>query len=200
MFRAVATPSSPLVLAITGASGAPYAARLLEVFATNHVPTWLLVSTHGWRLLAEECGIKDEAALKHATGDDWGCVRLFNDADRGAEPASGSVQTLGMVVCPCSMGTLAAIAHGTSRSLIERAADVTLKERRKLVLVPRETPLSLVHLRNMALAAEAGAVVMPAAPGFYQRPKEIGELVDFIVQRIVDQLGLEIKLIKPWQG
>jgi len=90
--------------------------------------------------------------------------------------------------------------HGTSRSLIERAADVTLKERRKLVLVPRETPLSLVHLRNMALAAEAGAVVMPAAPGFYQRPKEIGQLVDFIVQRIVDQMGLEIKLIKPWQG
>ncbi len=192
--------SPPVVFAITGASGAPYAARLLEVFATNHVPTWLLVSAHGWRLLAEECGIKDEAALKKATGGDWGCVRLFNDADRGAEPASGSVQTLGMVVCPCSMGTLAAIAHGTSRSLIERAADVTLKERRKLVLVPRETPLSLVHLRNMALAAEAGAVVMPAAPGFYQRPKEIGELVDFIVQRIVDQLGLQIKLIKPWQG
>src|SRR3989441_13238782 len=90
MFRAVATPSSPLVLAITGASGAPYAVRLLEVLATNHVPTWLLVSTHGWRLLAEECGIKDEAALKKATGDDWGCVRAFNDTDRGAQPASGS--------------------------------------------------------------------------------------------------------------
>jgi flavin prenyltransferase len=191
--------SPPVVFAITGASGAPYAVRLLEVFAANHVPTWLLVSAHGWRLLAEECGIKDEAALRAATGD-WGCVRLFNDADRGAEPASGSVKTLGMVICPCSMGTLAAIAHGTSRSLIERAADVTLKERRKLVLVPRETPLSLVHLRNMALVAEAGAVVMPAAPGFYQRPKGIPELVDFIVQRIVDQLGLEIKLIKPWQG
>ena len=199
MFRAVPSASPPIVLAITGASGAPYAVRLLETLAFNHVPTWLLVSAHGWRLLNEECGIKDEAALKHATGGDWGCVRLFND-DRGAEPASGSVTTLGMVVCPCSMGTLAAIAHGTSRSLIERAADVTLKERRKLVLVPRETPLSLVHLRNMALAAEAGAVVMPAAPGFYQRPKEIGQLVDFIVQRIVDQLGLEIRLIKPWQG
>jgi len=105
-----------------------------------------------------------------------------------------------MVVCPCSMGTLAAIAHGTSRSLIERAADVTLKEGRKLVLVPRETPLSLVHLRNMTLAAEAGATILPAAPGFYQRPKEIGQLVDFIVQRIVDHLGLEIQIIKPWQG
>lgn len=200
MFRAVPSSSPPVVFAITGASGAPYSVRLLETLATNHVPTWLLVSAHGWRLLAEECGIKDEVALKQATGADWGCVRLFNDADRGAEPASGSVKTLGMVVCPCSMGTLAAIAHGTSRSLIERAADVTLKERRRLVLVPRETPLSLVHLRNMALAAEAGAVVMPAAPGFYQRPKEIGQLVDFIVQRIVDQLGLDIRLIKPWQG
>jgi 4-hydroxy-3-polyprenylbenzoate decarboxylase len=98
------------------------------------------------------------------------------------------------------MGTMAAIAHGTSRSLIERAADVTLKERRKLVLVPRETPLSLVHLRNMTLAAEAGAIVLPAAPGFYQRPKEIGQLVDFIVQRIIDHFGLAIPLIKAWQG
>ena len=197
MFRAVTTP---LVLAITGASGAPYAVRLLDVLAKHHVPTWLLVSTHGWRLLAEESGIKDEAGLKKATGGDWECVRLFNDADRGAEPASGSVQTLGMVVCPCSMGTMAAIAQGTSRSLIERAADVTLKERRKLVLVPRETPLSLVHLRNMTLAAEAGATILPAAPGFYQRPNEIGQLVDFIVQRIVDHVRLDIKLIEPWQG
>src|SRR5437899_4478132 len=195
MFRAVSNSSAPVVFAITGASGAPYAVRLLEVFATNRVPTWLLISTHGWRLLAEECGIKDEAALKQASGGDWGCVRAFNDTDRGAQPASGSVQTMGMVVCPCSMGTMAAIAHGTSRSLIERAADVTLKERRKLVLVPRETPLSLVHLRNMALAAEAGAVILPAAPGFYQRPKEIGQLVDFIVQRDIDPLGLVIPLI-----
>ena len=203
MFPAVTTPGTPpkpIVLAITGASGAPYAVRMLEVLANNRVPTWLLISTHGWRLLAEECGIKDEAGLRKATGGEWSSVRVFNDGDRGAEPASGSVQTLGMVVCPCSMGTMAAIAHGTSRSLIERAADVTLKERRKLVLVPRETPLSLVHLRNMTLAAEAGAVILPAAPGFYQRPKEIGQLVDFIVQRIIDHYGLVIPLIKPWQG
>lgn len=200
MFRAVPTPDRPLIVAITGASGAPYAVRLLEILANDHLPTWLLVSTHGWRLLAEECGIKDEAALKKATGGDWGSVRIFNDADRGAEPASGSVKTLGMVVCPCSMGTMAAIAHGTSRSLIERAADVTLKERRKLVLVPRETPLSLVHLRNMTLATEAGAIVLPAAPGFYHRPQQIGQLVDFIVQRIVDHFGLEIQLAKRWEG
>jgi 4-hydroxy-3-polyprenylbenzoate decarboxylase len=201
MFPAVTSPlATPLVLAITGASGAPYSVRLLEILATHQVPTWLLVSKHGWRLLAEECGIKDEAALMNATGGDWGSVRPFNDADRGAEPASGSVKTLGMVVCPCSMGTMAAIAHGTSRSLIERAADVTLKERRRLVLVPRETPLSLVHLRNMTLATEAGAIVLPAAPGFYHRPKEIGQLVDFIVQRIVDHFGLEIPLAKRWEG
>ena len=199
MFRTVPSPDLPLILAITGASGAPYAVRLLESLAKHRVPTWLLISTHGWRLLNEECGIKDEAGLRKATGE-WDCVRLFNDADRGAQPASGSVQTLGMVVCPCSMGTMAAIAQGTSRSLIERAADVTLKERRKLVLVPRETPLSLVHLRNMTLAAEAGAVILPAAPGFYQRPKQIAELVDFIVQRIVDHFGLEIKLVPSWQG
>jgi len=199
MFRTVPTPDTPLILAITGASGAPYAVRLLDALAKHRVPTWLLISTHGWRLLAEECGIKDEAGLRKATGE-WDCIRLFNDADRGAQPASGSVHTLGMVVCPCSMGTMAAIAQGTSRSLIERAADVTLKERRKLVLVPRETPLSLVHLRNMTLAAEAGAVILPAAPGFYQRPKQISELVDFVVQRIVDHFGLEIKLVPSWQG
>jgi 4-hydroxy-3-polyprenylbenzoate decarboxylase len=202
MFRAVTTPviaSRPLVLAITGASGAPYAVRLLEILAQHRVTTWLLISSHGWRLLAEECGIKDEAALKKATGE-GSSIRAFNDTDRGAEPASGSVQTLGMIVCPCSMGTMAAIAQGSSRSLIERAADVTLKEGRKLVLVPRETPLSLVHLRNMTLAAEAGATILPAAPGFYQRPKDVPQLVDFIVQRIVDQMGLQIKLIEPWQG
>ena len=190
----------PVVFAITGASGAPYAVRLLEVLATHHVPTWLLVSSHGWRLLEEECGIEGEPALRKATGADWTSITVFDDKDRGAKPASGSARTAGMVVCPCSMGTVAAIAHGTSRSLIERAADVTLKERRRLVLVPRETPLSLVHLRNLTLATEAGAVVLPAAPGFYHRPTKITELVDFIVQRVLDHLGLEIALVPRWGG
>jgi len=198
MFRTVT--SLPIVLAITGASGAPYAVRLLEVLAKRKTPVWLLVSVHGWRLLAEEAGIADEAGLKEATGGDWSSVRLFDDKDRGAKPASGSVKTAGMVVCPCSMGTLAAIAHGTSRSLIERAADVVLKERRKLVLVPREMPLSLVHLRNMALATEAGAIVLPAAPGFYHKPRQVSDLVDFVVQRILDHVGLEIELTKRWEG
>ena len=190
----------PVILAITGASGAPYGLRLLEVLAMHRVVTWLLVSGHGWRLLEEECGIKDEAALKKATGGDWGTVAPFDDKDRGALPASGSVKTAGMVICPCSMGTVAALVHGTSRSLIERAGDVTLKERRPLILVPRETPLSLVHLRNLTLAAEAGAVVLPAAPGFYHRPREVRQLVDFVVQRVVDHLGLEIQLLKRWEG
>ena len=105
-----------------------------------------------------------------------------------------------MVICPCSMGTLAAVAAGTSRSLVERAADVTLKERRKLVLVTREAPLSVVHLRNMLMVAEAGAVVLPASPGFYHRPTEVSQLVDFVVQRIIDQIGLDLEVAPRWGG
>jgi len=190
----------PVVVAITGASGAPYGVRLLEVLARNRVPVWLIVSSHGWRLLREESGLADETGLRAATGGDWASVTLFTDADRGARPASGSARSAGMVICPCSMGTVAAIAGGTSRSLVERAADVALKERRKLILVPRETPLSLIHLRNLTAATEAGAIVIPAAPGFYHKPKAIAELVDFIVQRVLDHLGLEIEIAPRWQG
>src|ERR1043165_4503311 len=171
--------SYPIVLAFTGASGAPYGGRLLEVPATNRVPTELIISSHGWRLLETESGIVDDAGLRSRTGDDWSSVTVHADDDRGARPASGSYRTSGMVICPCSMGTVAAIAGGTSRSLIERAADVMLKERRKLILVPRETPLSLVPLRNLVSVTEAGAVVIPAAPGFYHRPQTVDALVDF---------------------
>jgi 4-hydroxy-3-polyprenylbenzoate decarboxylase len=190
----------PVVVAVTGASGAPYARRLIEVLATHQVPTWLIVSSHGWRLFQEECGIADLDGLRAATGGDWSSFTVYPDTDRGAKPASGSQPTAGMVICPCSMGTVAAIAQGSSRSLIERAADVVLKERRRLILVPRETPLSLIHLRNLTAVTEAGAVVMPAAPGFYHRPTQVAELVDFIVQRILDHLGLEIPIAKRWQG
>jgi flavin prenyltransferase len=190
----------PIVLAITGASGAPYAVRLLEVLATRKVPIWLIVSSHGFRLLKQECGIGTLPGLRRATGGDWSSVIPFPDDDRGALPASGSQRTAGMVVCPCSMGTVSAIAQGSSRSLVERAADVTLKERRKLILVPRETPLSLIHLRNMVQVTEAGAVVIPAAPGFYHRPTKVADLIDFIVQRVLDQLGLEIRIAKRWEG
>jgi 4-hydroxy-3-polyprenylbenzoate decarboxylase len=194
------TQRLPTVLAITGASGAPYAVRLLEVLAQARVPVWLIVSGHGLRLLQEECGIGSVEALVAAAAGEGSAVTVYTDADRGAKPASGSQRTAGMVICPCSMGTLSAVAHGSSRSLIERAADVTLKEGRKLILVPRETPLSLVHLRNMAACVEAGAAVLPAAPGFYHRPTRVAELVDFIVQRIVDQLGLDLDITRRWEG
>jgi 4-hydroxy-3-polyprenylbenzoate decarboxylase len=190
----------PVVLAITGASGAAYGVRLLEVLATRAVPVWLIVSSHGLRLLDAERGIGSLDALRAATGGDWRSVTSFPDDDRGALPASGSQRTHGMVICPCSMGTVSAVALGTSRSLVERAADVTLKERRRLVLVPRETPLSLVHLRHLVAVTEAGAVVVPAAPGFYHRPSTVADLVDFIVQRVLDQLDLEIEIARRWTG
>lgn len=191
---------SPIVMAISGASGAPYAVRLLEVLVSHRHPVWLIVTSHGQRLLDAECGIRSLAGLQGATGGDWDTVTIFSDTDRGALPASGSAKWTGMVICPCSMGTVSAIAHGSSRSLVERAADVALKERRKLVVVPRETPLSLIHLRNLTLLTEAGGIVVPAAPGFYHRPTDIRQLVDFIVQRILDQLGLDIEISPRWRG
>ncbi len=192
--------TSPIVLAITGASGAPYAVRLLDVLARNRVPVDLIISGHGWRLLETESAIPNEDILRKATGGDWSTVTLHPDGDRGAKPASGSYRTAGMVICPCSMGTVSAIAQGSSRSLIERAADVMLKERRKLILVPRETPLSTIHLRNLLTLSEAGAVIIPAAPGFYHRPGAVADMVDFMVQRILDQLDLGIDIAPRWQG
>jgi len=190
----------PIVLAITGASGARYGVRLLEILAQEGVPVWLIVTSHGERLLKAECDIGSIDDLRAASGGEWATVRHFPDGDRGALPASGSQRTAGMVVCPCSMGTVAAIAAGTSRSLVERAADVTLKERRRLILVPRETPLSLVHLRNLVTVTEAGAVVLPAAPGFYHRPGQVSQLVDFVVQRVVDLLDLDLTIAPRWEG
>lgn len=196
------TATPPIVVGITGASGAPYAVRLLQQLTAAHRPVSLIVSKYGMRLLDTEAGIASIDALRSAVGTDaWdSCVQSFSNEDRGAPPASGSALTSGMIVCPCSMGTLSAISVGASRSLIERAADVTLKEKRKLVLVPRETPLSAIHLGNMLRLTRAGAVVMPASPGFYHRPKQISDLVDFVVARMLDQLGVEQTLIKRWDG
>jgi flavin prenyltransferase len=190
----------PWVVAVTGASGGPYAVGLLRSLVAGSIPVQLIVSDHGWRLLDVECGITTPDGLKQAVPGDWAAVEVCDDRDRGARPASGSARSSGMVICPCSMGTVSAVAHGTSRSLVERAADVALKERRKLIVVPRETPLSLVHLRNLTALAEAGATVVPAAPGFYHRPESIGDLVDFIVQRVLDQMGLDIELAPRWEG
>jgi 4-hydroxy-3-polyprenylbenzoate decarboxylase len=192
--------TTPWVFGITGASGAPYTVRLLEALVNAQTPLQVIVSSHGWRLLETETGIASLGALKDAVGGSWEHVTVFDNADRGATPASGSAKSAGMVICPCSMGTLSGIAAGSSRSLIERAADVTLKERRKLIVVTRETPLSLVHLRNMTTLAEAGAVVMPAAPGYYHRPQSVGDLVDFIVQRILDHMDVDADLVTRWEG
>lgn len=192
----------PIVVAITGASGAPYAVRLLESLATAERRVWLIVSGHGFRLLQTEMGIGDAAALRAHVGrerfDRW--ITMFDDHDRGAAPASGSTRTLGMVICPCSMGTIAAISQGTSRSLVERAADVMLKERRRLIVVPRETPYSTVHLENMLRLTQAGAVVMPASPGFYHQPRGIDDLVNFVVARVLDHLEVEHALVRRWGG
>ena len=194
------TGNLPIVLAITGASGAPYAVRLLQALVEAQRPVQLIVSSHGLRLLRTEVDIDSVAALRDRVGavgwDRW--VTTFDDGDRGAAPASGSALNAGMVICPCSMGTVSAIAAGSSRSLVERAADVALKERRPLLLVPRETPLSAIHLENMLRVTRAGAVVMPAAPGFYHRPESVADLVNFIVARILDHLHVPHSVSARW--
>jgi 4-hydroxy-3-polyprenylbenzoate decarboxylase len=187
-------------MAITGASGAPYAVRLLEQLVAADREVWLIVTSHGLRLLRTELNIDSVDELRKRVGADAfrRLVRVHDDADRGAAPASGSARNAGMVICPCSMGTLSAISVGASRSLVERAADVMLKERRPLVLVPRETPLSAIHLQNMLRLSRAGAVILPAAPGFYNKPETVQELVDFIVARVMDQLGVDHSLVRRW--
>ena len=190
----------PVVMAITGASGAPYAVRLLEQLLVTKQPVQLIVSSHGLRLLRTETEIGSVEALRTWVGmEAWErYVTVFDDNDRGAAPASGSARNRGMVICPCSMGTVSAISQGTSRSLVERAADVALKERRKLVLVPRETPYSVIHLENMLRLTRAGAVILPASPGFYNRPGSIEDMVDFIVARVLDQLDVGHTLGHRW--
>ncbi len=189
----------PLSVAITGASGAVYGVRLLAALNERGVPVRLMVSSTGWRLLEEELDLRGEADLRGATGN-WSRLVLYDNADRGATPASGSAPSRGMVICPCSMGTLASIAQGTTRSLIERAADVVLKERRPLILVPRETPYSAIHLENMLKLTRAGTIILPASPGFYHRPKRIAELVDFVVGRVLAHVGIDSGLGPRWQA
>jgi 4-hydroxy-3-polyprenylbenzoate decarboxylase len=192
----------PIVVAITGASGAPYAVRLLQSLVAAERPVQLIVSSHGFRLMSTEIDIGSVERLRsHVGAPGWDrFVSVFDDSDRGAAPASGSARNAGMVICPCSMGTLSAIAAGSSRSLVERAADVALKERRRLILVPRETPLSEIHLENMLRVTRAGATVLPAAPGFYHRPQGIHDLVDFIVARVLDHLDVPHTLVPRWGG
>jgi flavin prenyltransferase len=197
--RHVTGNRAPVTLAMTGASGAPYAVRLLRALNDTGVAVRLIISRTGWRLLEEELAITTEAELRAVTGD-WSDVILYRDDDRGATPASGSAPSRGMIVCPCSMGTLASIAQGTTRSLIERAADVVLKERRPLVLMPRETPYSAIHLENMLRVTRAGAVVLPASPGFYHRPRTVDDLIDFVVARILSHVGVDHAIGPRWRS
>ena len=193
----------PLVVAITGASGTVYAQRLLQRALEHFETIGLTISRHAFRVMQEEllleaapADFRPEMLLPGLEGIDR--IYYHGPHDFDAPFASGSAAPDALVVVPCSMGTLGRIAAGASDDLLTRAADVMLKERRKLILVPRETPLSLIHLRNMLAVTEAGAVVMPAAPGFYHRPQRVEELVDFIVFRILDHLGVRDRGAKRW--
>jgi 4-hydroxy-3-polyprenylbenzoate decarboxylase len=197
---------SDLVVAITGASGSPYGVRLVRVLLAAGRTVRLTISPAAVEVIERELRRKvlldrfEPADLLGLAPIPGVAERLiyhhFRDFQAGI--ASGSFLTAGMAICPCSMGTVAAIAHGLSQNLIQRAADVHLKEKRKLVLVPRETPLGLVQLRNLALCAEAGAVVLPAMPAFYTLPQSVEEMVDFIVGRVCDQFGVPHGLLKRW--
>lgn len=191
----------PIVVAMTGASGAPYAVRLMQVLRDAGRTVHFTFSPSAAQVLNEETGLslsEDRFDPGVFGGVGPGRIVYHHHADFKAGIASGSFLTGGMVVCPCSMSTLGAIAHGITTNLITRAADVHLKERRKLILVPRETPLGLIHLENMTAATRAGAVVLPAMPGWYHRPNSLDDLINFIVGRICDQLGLGNDLMERW--
>ncbi|WP_207003507.1 UbiX family flavin prenyltransferase [Trinickia mobilis] len=187
-------PPRRLIVAMTGATGAIYGVRLLETLRrTGDVETHLLISGAGWLNIQHELGLtKDDV---HPLADVVHSVR-----DVGASIASGSFATDGMIVAPCSMKTLASIAHGLSDNLIARAADVTLKERRRLVLMVRETPLNLAHLRNMTAVTEMGGVIFPPLPAFYNRPASIDEMVDHTVARVLDMFAIGTPPAPVWQG
>lgn len=197
---------SDLVLAVTGASGSAYAVRLLDVLLSAGRRVHLVFSQAGLQVLKHELGLsinasqfevsqllpeRNDAAINEQ-------VTLHDSRDFSAGIASGSFRTGGMVICPCSMGTLSSVAHGLSTNLIQRAADVHLKERRKLIVVPRETPLGSIQLENMKRLADAGAVILPAMPGFYHNPQSLSDLVDFVVARICDQLDVSHELTRRW--
>jgi 4-hydroxy-3-polyprenylbenzoate decarboxylase len=204
MSNTTSASAAPIVLGITGASGAAYAVRLLEVLLEAGREVHLAVSPSGQAVIGEELGRRvdldrfDPRTLLGKDPPDTGRLRYFHHKDLMAPIASGSFVTAGMAICPCSGSTLAAVAHSMGENLIHRAAEVHLKERRKLVVVPRETPLSLPQLKNMQAIHEAGAVVLPASPGFYHGASTVSDLVDFVVARICDQLGVANSLIRRW--
>jgi 4-hydroxy-3-polyprenylbenzoate decarboxylase len=203
--QAITPPLKSVTLALSGASGMAYGLRLLECLLHADLNVNLLVSQAAHIVAKQELGVSLparaidlEKQLNASMGAQEGQLRVYGREDWNAPVASGSNAADAMVVCPCSMGTLAAIAHGMSDHLIERAADVMLKEHRKLILVPRETPFSVIHLENMLSLARMGAVILPANPGFYQLPQSIEDVIDFIVARILDQLGVAHELMTRW--
>lgn len=198
-------PRHAVALAMTGASGAPYGLRLLECLLRAGRPVYLMVSAPAQVVLAMETELQIpgrpeamEAFLAERYAAAPGQLRVFGREQWTAPVASGSAGVPAMVVCPCSTGTLSAIATGASNNLIERAADVMLKEGRRLILVPRETPLSAIHLEHMLKLARLGVTILPASPGFYHHPQRVEDLVDFVVARILDQLGIEQALAPRW--
>ncbi|OFW09784.1 MAG: hypothetical protein A3H96_16700 [Acidobacteria bacterium RIFCSPLOWO2_02_FULL_67_36] len=196
-----------VAVAITGASGALYAVRTLAALLERECHVELIVTEYGRRLLHDELGdgatvdkLADYLAARYGDGVKKGSFTLYSNRDLGAKLASGSQGCDAMAIVPCSMKTLAAVAHGLSRTLVERAADVMLKERRTLVIVPRETPMSLPQLRNMVLCAEAGAMILPAMPAFYQMPRTLDDLADFMAGKILGALGFTHRLYPSWEG
>jgi 4-hydroxy-3-polyprenylbenzoate decarboxylase len=189
-------------LGVTGASGAPYAERLLHALVDAGCEVGLSASGSGIQVLATELygdpSLMREEVLERLVGDRKEQVTVYGENDFSSPYASGSAKVDAYVVCPCSMATVGTLASGAMQNLVHRAASVALKERRKLVLVPRETPLSSIHLRGLATLNEAGAVILFAAPGFYHQPTSIGDLVDFLVARCLDQIGLENTLAPRW--
>jgi 4-hydroxy-3-polyprenylbenzoate decarboxylase len=187
-------PTQRLIVAITGATGVVYALRLLAVLRDQPgIETHLVISEAGIMSLQQEVGVKKKQV--EALAD-----VVYNVKDVGAAIASGSFHTMGMIVAPCSMKTLGSVAHGLSENLISRAADVTLKERRRLVLMVRETPFNLAHLRNMTAVTEMGGIIFPPLPSFYQRPASIAEMVDHSVGRVLDLFGIANQLAPEWTG
>lgn len=182
-----------LVVGITGASGSIYALRLIEVLRQAGHEVYAVVTDSGWQVLDYECGVSREDLVKRV-------AVLYDNDNVGAAIASGSFRADAMVVLPCSMKTAASIAHSMSDNLLTRAADVMLKEGRKLILVPRETPMHAIHLENLLKLAQLGVRIMPAAPGFYHRPQTIEDLVDMLVGKICDQLGIDTDLFARWEG
>ena len=192
-----------LIVGITGASAGIYGVRLLQVLTQQtDIEVHLTISASGARALSEELQIEVDLThfkLETLIGASSSRVIYHQESDIAASIASGSFRTEGMIVVPCSMGSIAAIASGISRNLIQRAADVCIKEHRKLVLVPRETPLSPIHLENMLKLARLGVCVLPAMPGFYHYPKSVDDLINFVITKILDQFGIDTGLIQRWK-